>query len=109
MFPFLSAPALLVGEKNDVDNPNDAVGLVIRARQLTMTPSGQRLKNLTTYGRADKDPINCDDQLAQAGGFTPSRLAVFVDCGGLRLGFGFDVNFNVSTLFELHIIAMFVC
>jgi hypothetical protein len=76
--------------------------------KLTMTPSGQRLKNLTTSGRADKDPINCDDQLAQAGGFTPSRLAVFVDCGGLRLGFGFDGNFNVSTLFELHIIAMFV-
>jgi hypothetical protein len=109
MFPFLSAPALLVGEKNDVDNPNDAVGLVIRARQLTMTPSGQRLKNLTTYGRADVDPINCEDQYAQADGFTLSRLAVFVDCGGLPLGFGFDCNFNVSTLFEFHIIAMFVC
>jgi hypothetical protein len=35
MFPFLSAPALLVGEKDDVDNPNDAVGLVdVRARQV---------------------------------------------------------------------------
>ena len=35
MFLFLSAPALLVGEKNDVDNPNDAVGLVdVRARQV---------------------------------------------------------------------------
>ena len=35
MFPFLSAPALLVGEKNDVDNPNEAVGLVdVRARQV---------------------------------------------------------------------------
>ena len=77
--------------------------------KLTMTLSGQRLKNLTTYGRADEDPINCDDQSAQVDGFTLSRLAVFVDCGGLHLGFGFDGNLDVSTLFELHIIAMFVC
>jgi len=35
MLPFLSAPALLAGEKNDVDNPNEAVGLVdVRARQV---------------------------------------------------------------------------
>jgi len=35
MFPFLSPPALLVGEKNDVDNPNEAVGLDdVRARQI---------------------------------------------------------------------------
>jgi hypothetical protein len=30
--------------------------------KLAMTPSGQRLKNLTTYGRADVDLINCEDQ-----------------------------------------------
>jgi hypothetical protein len=77
--------------------------------KLTMTLSGQRLKNLITYGRADVDPINCGDQKAKADGFTLSRLAIFVDCGGLHLGFGFDGNFNVSTLFEFHIIAMFVC
>ena len=35
MFPFLCDPALLFREKNDVENPNDAVGLIdVRARQV---------------------------------------------------------------------------
>jgi hypothetical protein len=46
---------------------------------------------------------------AQADCLRPSRLGVvFVSCGGRRLGFGCDRNLNVSTFFELHIIAMFV-
>ena len=39
---------------------------------------------------------------------SPSRLAVFVSCGGLLLWLGRDGNFNVSALFELHIISMLV-
>src|SRR5580658_7847017 len=34
----------------------------------------------------------------------PIRLAIVVNCGGLSLWFGCDGNFNVSTLFEPHII-----
>jgi hypothetical protein len=43
-----------------------------------------------------------------ADSLTPSRLAVFVSSGDLGLWLGGDGNLNVSTLFELHILAMFV-
>jgi len=45
---------------------------------------------------------------AHADCLKPSWLALFFNCGGSRLWFGRDGNIHVSTLFELHIIAMFV-
>jgi hypothetical protein len=50
----------------------------------------------------------CVATKAQTDSLTPSRLAVFVNCGDLRLWFGCNGNLNVSTLFEPYIIAMFV-
>jgi hypothetical protein len=45
---------------------------------------------------------------AKADCLRPSRLAVLANLLRLLLLFGCDRNLNVSTLFELHIIAMFV-
>ena len=63
--------------------------------------------SLATYGR-DEEPTNCGEQ--RPGRFSPRRggwlssLIVAVD----GLWFGGDGNLNVSTLFEPHIIAIFV-
>jgi hypothetical protein len=53
MFPFLCVPALLFGEKNDVDNPSEALGLVdVRARQVGDDTLSSMINELATYGQA---------------------------------------------------------
>ena len=53
MFPFLCDPALLFREKNDVENPNDAVGLIdVRARQVGDDTLSSIINERATYARA---------------------------------------------------------
>jgi hypothetical protein len=53
MFPFLSVPALLFGEKNDVDNPSEAIGLVdVHARQVGDDTLRSMINEPPTHGRA---------------------------------------------------------
>ena len=44
----------------------------------------------------------------QDGFYALSQLSVLVNCGGCRLWFGSDGNLDVSALFELHTITLFV-
>jgi hypothetical protein len=53
MFPFLRVAGLLFGEKNDVDNPSEAIGLVnVRARQVGDDTPSSMINEPGTYGRA---------------------------------------------------------
>jgi hypothetical protein len=53
MFPFLCVPSLLFGEKNDVGNPNEAIGLIdVRARQVGDGTLNSMINEPTTYARA---------------------------------------------------------
>jgi hypothetical protein len=45
---------------------------------------------------------------AHSGSLTPGRLVLFHNFRGSRLAFGCDGNIDVSALFELHIIAVFI-
>jgi hypothetical protein len=53
MFSFVCVPALLFGEKNDVENPNQTVGLVdVRVRQVGDDTLSSMINEPATYGRA---------------------------------------------------------
>ena len=58
--------------------------------------------------RIDRGHLRKNRSIASSNLLTPRRLTVFVCSGDLRLWFGCDGNLNVSTLFEPHIIAIFV-
>jgi hypothetical protein len=82
-------------------------GFVLWAR--AVDPPVLERNSAAQSGRADGDPMNCGDRKPRADCLRRSRLGVaFVSCGSWRLWYGCDRNLNVSTLFEFHIIAMFV-
>ena len=74
---------------------------------------GEPLSRRRTSRAASLDGRCLPDKLrrpkAQADCLRPSRLGVvFVSFASRRFWFGCDRNLNVSTLFEFHIIAVFV-
>ena len=61
-----------------------------------------------SYSTSRASPGFAGRPKAKADCLRPSRLAVLANLLRLLLWFSCDRNLNVSTLFELHIIAMFV-